>query len=418
MINATDILKATSAVTKKWTKARKAEERGSRSRGSRGYIYSDRVNFTEILDSILPAGYLHASGNGEYTVSNRNFYYAVREQLQQATGRPLTQKYFCNTLLRRYMNQNPETYSWKVTADARGTFIIPNTAAETRIPCGTLQIDGHMDEAGKEIDSFDVVIELEKQWPSLAGGQRYQAVLYIEKEGFDPMLTEARIAERFDLAILSGKGQSVKADRKLVDHVCRVNGGVPLYIVHDFDKSGFEISQRLTTVSDWAEETDTVLYRFKNEINVTDLGLRLADAEKYELLSEEVEFEGHFASDSICSEAEKAFLRSGRRVELNAFTAPQFIEWIEDKLTEQGLNMRLIPDDEILAKAYRRAMITARLNAAIDEALEEAKQEAKGATVPKSLKRQLRKAMKDSDDAWDLMLYDMIETKVYPIRRD
>src|SRR5262249_42147264 len=162
----------------------------------------------------------------------------------------------------------------------------------------------------------DFHAQLHVEWPSLAAGQRYQAVLYIEKEGFAPILEEARIAERFDLAVLSCKGQSVVAARKFVDHVCAKGRGVPLLVVHDFDKAWSEISQRLTQVSDWALEYDRVTYTFQNDIEVIDLGLRLEDVEEYELDEEEVEFEGRFARDSICTEEEKEFLRSGRRVEL------------------------------------------------------------------------------------------------------
>jgi hypothetical protein len=413
MINASHIMKVTKAVTKEWTKARKAEERGSRSRHSRGYIYSDRVNFTDVLHRILPQGYQHASGNGRFTVSKRHFYYAVREQLKQATGRPLTKIYF-DSLLLQYMNRHPETDSWKVTADPRGALIIPNAAMETRIPCGTVPIDDHLVKASRRIDPLEVAIKLHRQWPSLAGGQRYQAVLYIEKEGFEPMIREARIAERFNIAILSCKGQSVKAARKFVDVVCRADGGVPLFVVHDFDKAGFEISQRLTRVSDWAEENDRVLYRFENDINVTDLGLRLRDVEKYGLASEESEFSGYFASDSICTAAERKYLQSGRRVELNAFTAPQFIEWIETKLSEQGLGKPFVPDDETLNDAYRRAVIICRLNAAIDEALADVRDEAEDVAIPKSLKRQLHSAMKVSPESWDLVLYALVKSKLYP----
>jgi hypothetical protein len=94
------------------------------------------------------------------------------------------------------------------------------------------------------------------------------------------------IAERFDLAILSCKGMSVVAARRFVDEVCAQGGGVPLLILHDFDKSGFEISQRLTTVSEVARKKNLVTYHFKNKINVTDLGLRLADVRKYDLAEE------------------------------------------------------------------------------------------------------------------------------------
>ncbi len=99
-----------------WTKQRKAEEHGRRSRSSREYIYSDRVNFSDVASEILPGGYAHASGNGRYTVDKRQFYYAVREEFLERTGREITADYFSQTLLVKYMNQHPEeTADWKIT---------------------------------------------------------------------------------------------------------------------------------------------------------------------------------------------------------------------------------------------------------------------------------------------------------------
>ena len=236
----------------------------------------------------------------------------------------------------------------------------------------------------------------------MAHGQRYQAVLYIEKEGFEPLLQEARIAERFDLAVLSCKGQSVVAARKYVDHVCRRRGGVPLFVAHDMDKSGFEISQRLTAVSDWAEDCDRVTYRFQNEIDVTDLGLRLADAQRYGLKGEPCQFKGGFAADSFCTEEEKAYLRSGRRIELNEFTAPQFVEWLESKL-KQYLPQRLIPPNHVLEDAYRRARAVARINKAIEDVRDLALEDARQAPIPPNLRRTLQKTVKDNP--WDVALY-------------
>jgi hypothetical protein len=401
------IFEVTRSVTKEWTKQRKGEERGSRTRSSRAYVYSDRVMFTHVCNEILPAGYAHASGDGKYTVDKRQFYYAVRDQFREATGREITADYFSQTLLVQYMNQHPEkTAHWKITASPRGTLMIPNTGEDTRIPCGTIAIEQHLRKANKHINSFAGLGKLFRvQWPSLAERQRYQAVLYIEKEGFDPQLREARIPQRFDIAIVSCKGQSVVAARRFVDHVCRIAGGVPLFVAHDLDKSGFEISQRLTTVSDYAIEKDLVKYRFKNNINVTDLGLRLTDVEAYDLKSEHFDFKGYFAVDSIATKEEREFLRSNRRVELNAFTAPDFIEWLEAKLSER-LPGRLIPCDGVLADAYRRALAVARIHRAIEDVSERAIQDARSAEIPKTLRRQLEKAMKDApSEAWDEALY-------------
>jgi hypothetical protein len=409
-ITADDIIGGCRAVTREWEKQRKAEERGRRSRDARVYVYSRRVNFTDVQDGILRAGYAHASGTGRYTVDKRQFYYAVRDQFQEATGREITARYFSDNLMIKYMNLHPaETADWKITASPRGTLTIPNTGHDLRIPCGTIAIGEHLRKASVAHGPFDDLkgVGVRVEWPSRAEGHRYCGVLYIEKEGFDPQLREADIANRFDIAIISCKGQSVTAARMYVDHACRVAGGVPLFTVHDMDKAGFEIAQRLTTVSDYMRENDLVKYEFQNEINVTDLGLRLTDVQEYGLKSEKFRFRGDFPWDTIATPQEQEFLRSNRRVELNAFTAPQFIEWIERKLTEHLGKTQFIPADDILADAYRRALAVAEINKAIDEARDRALKNAESATLPPGLRKNLERAMKKSPQAWDKALYDI-----------
>ena len=284
-IKAANIAKLVRRVTQKHARQIKAEERNARARWSRAYTYSDRVNFTEVAARIFPDAYQLASGNGTLPASKRQIYYAAREAFHRATGRQITQQR-CNMLLLQYMNTHQSlTASWRVTADPRGTLFIPNTFRETRIPCGTLDIDRHLEMMNVD-EQLDTVPEIAKQWPTLAAGQRFRAVLYIEKEGFEPLLRQTRIAERFEIAVLSCKGQSVVAARKYVDHVCQVNGGVPLFVVHDFDVFGFFIAARLTSVAADAWADDRVAYHFRHDINVTDFGLRLEDARKYGLADE------------------------------------------------------------------------------------------------------------------------------------
>jgi hypothetical protein len=406
-ITAADILGATKQVTKEWAKQRKAEERG-KSRRTRMYVYSDRVDFTEVAGDILPGAYDHASGGGRYTVSKRQLYYSCRKRFAAETGREIEYPYFAKTLLVQYLNRNPEL-GWHITADPRGNLTIPNTGHDTRVPCGTIHIDNHLRVAAKSVKPFDDMskAKIDVEWPSLAAGVRYQGVLYIEKEGFGPLLEESRIAERFDLAILSCKGMSVVAARKFVDHVCYQGGGVPLFVAHDFDKSGFEIAQRLVSVSAAAREAERVTYEFQNRIHMIDLGLRLADAERYGLEGEPCDFRGRFPRDTIATPEEQEFLRSGQRIELNEFTSPEFVEWLVDKLREAGLRERLIPDDDVLAKAWKRALAVARINRAIAKARKRAVADAEAAEVPDELREQLRKAMQDSPAAWDRALYKM-----------
>ena len=73
---------------------------------------------------------------------------------------------------------------------------------------------------------------------------RYGALLFIEKEGFGDLFAKTKLAERYDIAIMSTKGVSVTAARRLVDHLC-ARYSIPLFVLHDFDVSGFTILRTL-----------------------------------------------------------------------------------------------------------------------------------------------------------------------------
>jgi hypothetical protein len=404
---ADDLAKCVLGATKKYTKQRKAEERDKRNIGDRQWMYvRRRVSYTSVAHRIFPEAYKHASGGGTHPVSKRQMYYAARDLFHGATGRAMKKQATCDSLLLRFMNAHPKlTATWRITADPRGTLLIPNTWQEMRIPCGTLDIDSHLHAINTEsLCNVERLPSVPIEWPSVAPGQRYRAVVYIEKEGFEPLLRHARIAERFEIAVMSCKGQSVVAARKFVDHVCRIDGGVPLFVVHDFDLHGFCIGARLTSVSEQAEEQGRVAYRFRNEINVTDFGLRLADAQKYSLVDERCRKPEHIDADLGCTQEEKGFLLSGRRIELNAFSSPQFVEWLEGKLRDAGITERMIPDDNVLDAAYREALITARVNAAIRSVHPRAAEHARAARLPKKLADKVRASMAKRDEPWDLAL--------------
>ena len=184
---AEEIIDITKGVTKEWAAQRKAEERG-RSRSSRQYVYSDRVCFTDVVDDVLPQAYDHASGGGRYSVSKRQLFYAARKEFNEratSTCDELSYDYFAGTLLVQYINRHPEAADWKVTADARGTLTVPNCGHDERIPCGTIQIDGHLADADTDVDPFDVDATLRTEWPSVAAGRGRQGGLTKHQE--DPL---------------------------------------------------------------------------------------------------------------------------------------------------------------------------------------------------------------------------------------
>ncbi len=82
-----------------------------------------------------------------------------------------------------------------------------------------------------------------------------------------------KLAERYDIAIMSTKGMSVTASRELVDKLCGEHD-IPLLVLHDFDKAGFSIVGTL--------KRDTRRYTFEHNINVIDIGLHIDDIDGLE----------------------------------------------------------------------------------------------------------------------------------------
>ena len=155
------------------------------------------------------------------------------------------------------------------------------------------------------------------------------------------------LANRHDLLIISTKGVSVTAARRLVDEVCG-NNDLPLFVLHDFDVAGFMILGTL--------HRDTRRYQFSNTIRPLDLGLRLADINGLEREPAAATKIGqHILRNQLvengATDAEIKILLN-ERVELNALASDALIEMIERKLKDSGIK-KVIPDDALLGKAYR-----------------------------------------------------------------
>jgi hypothetical protein len=270
------IIKAITDVTAKWTNQRKAEERNQQAalRRRERMLSVRETTIREAAWEIMRAAYLKASANGKYPAHARQIMYAARGHIQKETGQTLQSQYFCQRLLPDYMAERPEqTADWDVVFDARGHFEEPHT--RLIVPLGTLDVRRYLGE-NRKARRGDAAKWLFKTHGPL---HRFGAILFIEKEGFMPLFEAARLAERYDLAIMSTKGLSVTASRLLVDRLCS-EYGIPLLVLHDFDKSGFSIVGTL--------RRNTRRYRFRNRIDVIDLGLRLADVEEWGLESEDV----------------------------------------------------------------------------------------------------------------------------------
>lgn len=314
---------------------------------------------------VMRQAYRQASNNGSLPANARQIMYAARPLIIELTGNASPWKSsdaFTQRLLPNYIAEHPdECASWDVVFDDRGHFEEPHTG--NRIGVGTLSVRNYINGWHETIadPSITVPAALNTKGPSL----RYRFVLFVEKEGFDPLFERANITKRYDIALMSTKGMSVSAARMLVERLSRE--GVTILVLHDFDKDGFTICHTL--------QTSTRRYQFKTKPHIIDIGLRLKDALSIGLQSEAVEYQsksdprlGLIERGATPSEAD--FLVTGKqdgrwigqRIELNAMDSQHFIEWLEAKLQAHGVT-KFVPDDpDTVANAWRRAWRIQEIN--------------------------------------------------------
>jgi hypothetical protein len=215
-------------VTEKWAKQRKAEERDSSARlrrDDRFVYYARPISLKEAAYRVMGRACMAASAGGTLPANPRQIMYAARPEILKIADRDnLDSQYFCQTLLPDYIREYRSTCAgWDIAWDDRGHFVEPHTGKAFGF--GTLNVRDYI--ASYASPAFEDAGFTDAAIKTHGPEGRYGGVLYIEKEGFMPLLERAR------------------------------------YI------SGFSIAKTLCS--------DTRRYTFKNEFETIDLGLRLYD---------------------------------------------------------------------------------------------------------------------------------------------
>ena len=388
---ANDIIDAVETATSKWTRQKKSEERHPgmiRYRVSR-MTREPRTTQKEAAWQIMEEAYMAASGNGTLPALARQIFYQARPKIMAMTNdKELQYGYFSQTLLPDYIEEHG--VSWNVVYDARGHFEEPHT--NRNIGCGTIGVGNYLhamqDPKVVAAEFADATVDIIGPSGGISG------VLFCEKEGFNPLFKAVNLANRYDLMIVSTKGVSVTAARRLIDEVCGDNG-LPLFVLHDFDVAGFMILGTL--------QRDTRRYQFSRAIEAIDLGLRLADIAGLErepaaatktsaaLLRDQLAKNG--ATD------EETAVLIAERIELNAMASDDLIAMIERKLKDYGLQ-KVIPDNDLLGEGYQAFHRSKELREEFEE-LESEFQESE-IKVPKNLRNRVRAMLKRHPDLrWD-----------------
>jgi hypothetical protein len=314
---------------------RMERERNRYTRPSSYYERPLRWSQKEIVFSVLP----QAMRNAGSSFSARDLYYAVRPLYQHHIGyerKELKYPYFSQTLLTQYQEEHGEISGlWR---DPRGNFHEPHSGKS--ISLGTREV------AAYELPKY-----------------QFDKILYVEKEGEIPKLKAARLAEKYDMAIVGGKGYPTEAVRDLFSHA--EGGDYQLFVFHDADIDGYNIARVL------GEETRRMPY---HNVNVVDIGLTVEDALEMGLPGERFNRKADMPWEIAMrlNETEEAHFRHlKQRFELNAILPDtRRIEYIERKLQENGVRPKLVPPDDAL-KDLREDIYRAKVEAWTEEIIAE-----------------------------------------------
>ena len=384
-----------------FTKQRKAEEKqSSAGRWRRSRMIEIRGEFlTEASDAIMEEAYMKASDNNTLPATARQVFYVARPLLQDRTEKPLIYSYFSQVLLPNYIKKHNKETDWDVVYDDRGHFIEPHT--KRVIGLGTLNVRHYlgrvttmtMQEAG-----FNPAL-IKTYGPDGSFG----ALLYVEKEGFMPLFERVRLAERFDIGVMSSKGMSVTAARQLAEGICSAHG-IPLLVLHDFDRPGIIIKDTL--------ENDTKRFSYGKAPRVIDLGLNLEDIDGLDPEDFTSKISDERLEQAGVDQASIDFL-DGQRVELNAMTSRQLVDFVEGKLKQHGIG-KVIPDSETLASTYEMFVKSDRLSKAFEEMKEKFQDDDDDDPIkaPKNLAAQVKKLLKQYPDiTWHRAVELVIDPK-------
>jgi hypothetical protein len=292
-----------------------------------------RVSQKDVVLGHLDDAIAKASGDGQYRFNERQLFYQLRPVVLEETGQALTIGNF-KGIITDYENESGEIEG--MYREPRGSIYHPHRG--DTIPLGTLTVEGYERPI----------------WT-------YNKLVYIEKEGFSEALKDNGWPERHDCAPMSSKGFTTRAARDLVDKLAEHDEPCTIYCVHDADAFGTMIYQTFQ---------EATRARSARKVRIVNLGL-----EPWEAVDAGFEIEDVAEDEKRKAVANYVLKREDgdfweqwlqtHRVELNAMTTPEFIEWLDDKMAEHG-DGKLIPPAEVL-EAELKEKLEAGLRATITE---------------------------------------------------
>ena len=270
-----------------------------------------------------------ASGNDKYRFNERQLFYQIRPIVLDETGQSLLIGHF-KGIITDYENEHGEIRG--MYREPRGSIYHPHRGES--IPLGTLTVE-----------SYERPI-----WT-------YNKLVYVEKEGFTEALKDNGWPERHDCTVISSKGFTTRAARDLVDKLAEHDEPCTIYCVHDADSFGGLIFQTFQ---------EATRARGARKIEIVNLGL-----EPWEAIEMGLEVEPAAEREDKRKSPVADYVRERidlapdgtswedwlqtHRVELNAMTTPQFIDWLDAKMVEHG-DGKLIPPPSAVKQELQKTL--------------------------------------------------------------
>jgi hypothetical protein len=319
------------------------------------------------------------SGNRKTRFNYRQCWYKLRPLARDELHADLTWKYFEGIITDYEKQHGEDPMGYR---DPRGALYVPHSGEV--LPVGTFMVEAYK----------------RPEW-------RFNKLLFIEKEGFTEALKADGFLERHDCAILASKGQPTRAARDLIDLIGVTDEPVQVFAIHDCDAAGTIILQTLR------EETAV---RPARKVEVVNLGLDVEEVLELEEAGvvdiENIKQKERLSVADYAAEHSQWFQE--HRCELNAFTMPQFISWLDQKMEQHGAG-KLIPPVDVVANEFDsklreivhdqevgRVLAEADIDGRVDRELERIKAQTNG--KPEVLDRVREALAADPHHAWDAVV--------------
>ncbi len=286
-----------------------------------------RISKRDYMTYYFKQGYELASGNGQYLTKARQVFYAIREIINRDHGETLNQSdysTFTQDILTSKFKEDPSLEN-EILLERRGFFNDPFTGEE--MPLGTGDVLNYI--ANKPVNK---IIRQETRMYSLPLNLRFNKVLFIEKQGFNDILTRSGLVDELGLGIISTQGYGTRAAKLLIKYF--IENGINVYVLNDCDIAGYLIHDKFASGSGTYEEA----------LSVKHIGLKVEDIHemgKHET-AEIVKYKRPYRNAlDLLTKSERQFFvvdhdfydnNRYRRVEINALSTPELIQYLRDRI--------------------------------------------------------------------------------------